>query len=268
MATSSAFAAMKPASPPTPRPPPRPHRAERGEAGRSRSLPARLSGALAPPAKAPPLHTLLKARRAGGAFPAALLALITLLTAAAALSIAALAVGHSGRLLHYRGRVVRLSLGGAAPITLDEASLRGGAPVRTGYSRYEPSPGQFSGLDALSLTSRRLGIALAAFLAISAAAAVASALAAAAGYRGRPAWAVVSLLIPFTVFGLLVATYLSSLAALAGGLRARAGGFLGGLVQADVSAMQKPGAAWACAAASCSAWLFAVLAALLVPRGG
>ena len=268
MATSSAFAAMKPASPPGPCPPHQHHHtnpapAERGQA--SRSLARRLSSALAPPAKSPSRPALLRSRP----FPAALLALVTLLTAACALSITALVAGHSGRILHYKGRVVKVSLGGSAPITLDESALSGRmGPVKTGYSRYENSPGQFTDLSALSPTANRLGIALAVFLAISAAASAASAVGAALGYRGRPLWAIAGVLIPFTLFGLLVATYLSSLAALAGGIRARAGGFLGGLVQADVSAMQHPGLAWACTAAACAAWLCAVLAALLVPRGG
>lgn len=196
----------------------------------------------------------------------ALITLVVLLTAASALAITALSVGHTSNLLYYRGRVVKVSLGGSAPITLDEGALTGAGPIRTGYGRYEPVPGRVTGLGRLSRTSRDLGIALAVFLAVSAAAALASAVAAAAGFRGRPAWAAFGILLPSTVFGLLVSTYLSSLADLTGGLRSRAGGFLGGIVKADVTADQHPGAAWAYAAASCAAWLFAVLVALLVPR--
>lgn len=270
MATSAAFAAAKPpVSPPGPRTPNTntnrnaAHR-DPERAGAAARLGTRLSSQLKPPPRAPPLHVLVRR----SPFPFALLALVALLAAASALAIAALSSGHSSHLLHYRGRVVKVSLGGSTPITLDEGALRGTGPVKTGYSRYQPVPGMPASLANLSRTSRDLGIALAVFLSISAAVAAASAVAAAAGFRGRPAWAVLGIVLPFTVFGLLVGVYLSSLAALAGGLRSRAGGLLGGLVKADVTADQNPGAAWACAAASCAAWLFAVMAAMLVPRGG
>jgi hypothetical protein len=204
--------------------------------------------------------------------PWALLALLTLLLTTAALSLAALGLGHAGHVLHYRGRVVRLSIGGSAPLVLDEGALGVQDPVSTGFASYQPTPGEVRDLKKLSAAAKGCGIALAVLLALSAAAALGSAVAAAAGLRGRPGWALAAILLPIAIFALLIATYLTSLGALAGGLRARGlgaggGGLLGGLVRAEVTADQAPGDALALAAAAAAAWLLAVIAALLVPRG-
>ena len=200
-----------------------------------------------------------------------ILGLLTLfLLLAAALSVAALALGSSKGITTYGGRTVSISVAGSDIGTLGE----GTPPVAVGYAKYgDPSDSStLLPLGELSPQVRALGVAFAALLGCGAAAALVLVLVTLLkGTGGLPA-ALLGFPIGLAVLGVTVALYAAATTKLAGG-SAPVQRSVGDLFKATVDAIRAPGAAFGVAVGAALAWLAAAVTAIGLPprsqnRGG
>ena len=213
----------------------------------------------APPPSLFPTHENLERKKT----KQPILGLLSLwLLLAAALSVAALALGSSKGITTYGGRTVSISVAGTDLGTLGE----GTPPVAVGYAKYG-DPADRSSLLPLGELGRQvwaLGVAFAALLGCGAAAALALLLVTLLrGTGGLPA-ALLGFPLGLALLGVTVALYAAATSRLAGG-SAPVQRSVGDLFKATVDAIRAPGAAFGLALGAALAWLAAAITGVGLP---
>lgn len=192
-----------------------------------------------------------------------ILGLLTLfLLLAAALSIAALAVGSTKGITTYGGRTVSISVAGSDIGTLGE----GTPPVAVGYAKYgDPNDSStLLPLGELSPQVRALGIAFAALQACGAAIALVLVLVALLkGASGLPA-SLLGFPLGLALLGVTAVLYAAATTKLAGG-SAPVQRSVGDLFKATVDAIRAPGAAFGVGIGAALAWLAAAITGIGLP---
>ena len=214
---------------------------------------------LRPPPSLFPTHENLERKKT----KQPILGLLSLwLLLAAALSVAALALGSSKGITTYGGRTVSISVAGTDLGTLGE----GTPPVAVGYAKYGDPADRSSllPLGELGRQVRALGVAFAALLGCGAAAALALLLVTLLrGTGGLPA-ALLGFPLGLALLGVTVALYAAATSRLAGG-SAPVQRSVGDLFKATVDAIRAPGAAFGLALGAALAWLAAAITGVGLP---